>query len=294
MQRADEQGGCSALRYCLIVCRLRLLRLVEWYRKQEQRDRRRARAVPPRCGRDFRGVNGQVSWRRRPWCDRPHITSEHNSMEHDPTETSGLRHRTTAHQPTPESDAAEPTARPATSSSPGGWDSQLAAARRALVDRLGPDEDPDFALAEMASAGEVCVDRRGSDASDGDAEVVRELLGTNRERPPVLDEAVENDGERRDTPAEPEPEPAPDANPADERMCRICFDGEDEELGRLFSPCQCRGTVSRARVGGSTPSVGHRADRHSTTQSRFVHVACLDRWRTASAGASECLLFALA
>lgn len=40
--------------------------------------------------------------------------------------------------------------------------------------------------------------------------------------------------------------PIPETAAPDERMCRICFDGPDEELGKLFSPCLCRGTVSSA------------------------------------------------
>ena len=43
-----------------------------------------------------------------------------------------------------------------------------------------------------------------------------------------------------------------------EPICRICHGGA--ELGRLFSPCRCRGT------------------------SRFVHPACLAAWRTISEG----------
>lgn len=51
----------------------------------------------------------------------------------------------------------------------------------------------------------------------------------------------------------------------DEEQCRICFSGaddddEEEKLGRLISPCQCRGTMSK------------------------VHINCLNRWRNASAG----------
>jgi len=59
--------------------------------------------------------------------------------------------------------------------------------------------------------------------------------------------------------------PAGGLGPAEDdleaKTCRICFGGEleDPELGRLFSPCVCRGT------------------------SRFVHVACLAAWRQSSA-----------
>ena len=42
----------------------------------------------------------------------------------------------------------------------------------------------------------------------------------------------------------------------DERLCRICFSGEDG--GRLFSPCRCRGSMA------------------------LVHVECLNEWRNLS------------
>jgi len=46
----------------------------------------------------------------------------------------------------------------------------------------------------------------------------------------------------------------------EQKQCRICLDGVDaeEELGRLIRPCLCRGTIS------------------------YVHVKCLQRWRTSS------------
>jgi len=44
------------------------------------------------------------------------------------------------------------------------------------------------------------------------------------------------------------------------KMCRICFAGEEEaDLGRLISPCRCRGTM------------------------KYIHSGCLNAWRTASA-----------
>jgi len=39
------------------------------------------------------------------------------------------------------------------------------------------------------------------------------------------------------------------------KECRICFEGEDISLGRLFSPCLCRGTQ------------------------RYIHENCLNQWR---------------
>ncbi|SCV68644.1 BQ2448_765 [Microbotryum intermedium] len=62
----------------------------------------------------------------------------------------------------------------------------------------------------------------------------------------------------------PDPPSRPTAPVAEEeKVCRICFDGEDPDLGRLFSPCKCRGT------------------------SRHVHVSCLAVWRARSARASS-------
>lgn len=48
--------------------------------------------------------------------------------------------------------------------------------------------------------------------------------------------------------------------PTEEKQCRICLAGpeEEEELGRLISPCHCRGSI------------------------RYVHVNCLKQWRTMS------------
>ncbi|GAA5922700.1 E3 ubiquitin-protein ligase SSM4 [Sporobolomyces koalae] len=48
-----------------------------------------------------------------------------------------------------------------------------------------------------------------------------------------------------------------------DKICRICFDSEDEELGKLFSPCRCRGT------------------------SRYVHIECLAAWRKAAQNSSS-------
>lgn len=56
--------------------------------------------------------------------------------------------------------------------------------------------------------------------------------------------------------------PAADANVdsnADAKLCRICFDSEEnEDTGRLFSPCKCKGSM------------------------RYVHFQCLNQWRKVS------------
>jgi len=50
--------------------------------------------------------------------------------------------------------------------------------------------------------------------------------------------------------------PPTDANVDEAPTCRICFDtGNGCGVGRLFSPCECRGSM------------------------RYVHVGCLDEWR---------------
>ncbi|KAI0932069.1 hypothetical protein AcW1_000706 [Taiwanofungus camphoratus] len=46
------------------------------------------------------------------------------------------------------------------------------------------------------------------------------------------------------------------------KQCRICFEGEDSELGRLIRPCLCKGSISH------------------------VHVKCLQRWRNTSTNRS--------
>ncbi|KAF9132588.1 hypothetical protein BGW39_011766 [Mortierella sp. 14UC] len=59
----------------------------------------------------------------------------------------------------------------------------------------------------------------------------------------------------------PQPAAVPLNNPpVDERQCRICLGGADEEdtLGRLISPCLCKGSM------------------------KYVHVECLNAWRTRS------------
>jgi len=49
-------------------------------------------------------------------------------------------------------------------------------------------------------------------------------------------------------------------NIPEDKMCRICFSGAEDEinLGHLISPCQCKGTM------------------------RYVHVECLNQWRLRS------------
>ncbi|KAI8814341.1 hypothetical protein BJ742DRAFT_766741 [Cladochytrium replicatum] len=58
----------------------------------------------------------------------------------------------------------------------------------------------------------------------------------------------------------PSTDPASDGFTREEKTCRICYGGVDEEeaLGRLFSPCKCKGTM------------------------KYVHLGCLNEWRKVS------------
>lgn len=113
-------------------------------------------------------------------------------------------------------------------------------------------------------------------SSNEDDDEVRNMLMNKNQPPPYTNDNFEFPPASEFTPGHyPEdPLPPPVAEPVvppeqagagagEEKTCRICFDGEDEELGNLFSPCVCRGT------------------------SRFVHVECLNRWRQRSVGANS-------
>lgn len=82
-------------------------------------------------------------------------------------------------------------------------------------------------------------ERRAREAGD---EAVARALRASREA------TVRDNSARSSTPTRDEPE--------EERLCRICFSGE--ESGRLFSPCLCRGSIG------------------------LIHVDCLNQWRNMS------------
>lgn len=96
-------------------------------------------------------------------------------------------------------------------------------------------------------------------------------LRTNYKHP-YVDSADDDDDAARDPYAEPQnpnPAPADTTTPADDllRKCRICFETSappyppSPELGRLISPCNCRGS------------------------GRYVHTECLQLWRQTSSEA---------
>ncbi|GAA5952647.1 hypothetical protein JCM21900_006059 [Sporobolomyces salmonicolor] len=146
------------------------------------------------------------------------------------------------------------------------WQAQLAEARLEIARKVQEQQSAtgwtdDRPVGEKGDGAEGVAEggpaRRVSGASsDGeDDDLVAELLRPGATARAAKEPPIEEDksGEAR---AE---EVAEEGTATEERICRICFDGEDPELGKLFSPCLCRGTA------------------------RFVHTACLERWRKASA-----------
>ena len=56
---------------------------------------------------------------------------------------------------------------------------------------------------------------------------------------------IEDDNDSKSTPLRELDADSDEGGPEDERQCRICFSGREEEetLGRLISPCLCTGSV---------------------------------------------------
>ena len=61
---------------------------------------------------------------------------------------------------------------------------------------------------------------------------------------------IENDEDSKSTPLREIDPDSDEGEPEDERQCRICFGGREEEetLGRLISPCLCTGSVRVSRL----------------------------------------------
>lgn len=160
-------------------------------------------------------------------------------------------------------DHAEAATPPTPTAAAESWHAQLAEARRAMAAKLEQQaqEDDERARASAEGAREAAATGRRDDSeeasegshrrrvsvasSEGDDELVEQLLrprSTPTSAPVQEDEARQADADSSS--AEP-PAPQGPPPPQDDRVCRICFGGADdeEELGRLFSPCVCRGTV---------------------------------------------------
>jgi hypothetical protein len=66
---------------------------------------------------------------------------------------------------------------------------------------------------------------------------------------------IENDEDIKCTPLSEIDADSDEGGPEDERQCRICFSGREEEetLGRLISPCLCTGSVRVSRSSSDHP-----------------------------------------
>jgi len=140
------------------------------------------------------------------------------------------------------------------------WQTQLNEARLGIARKVQQQQDEDgwefpeleeeeSELGENSGGDEPKGRRQSVVTTDGeDDEIVAELLrpGTSRAnsqrdysgKEEGSDPSIAEDGGdgREDGKAE-------ERDMSNDRTCRICFDGEDDDLGKLFSPCRCRGTV---------------------------------------------------
>ncbi|GAA97886.1 uncharacterized protein L969DRAFT_96266 [Mixia osmundae IAM 14324] len=98
-------------------------------------------------------------------------------------------------------------------------------------------------------------------AESCESDDLSKLLLAGEHSNPSPPEAAQSIPDTQQGPIEPTvaSEPGPDSS-EQERVCRICFcsDSDSPELGPLFSPCLCRGTMSS------------------------VHTVCLNEWRSKS------------
>lgn len=186
--------------------------------------------------------------------------------------------------------AAAPTSSPANSDEfddkAVDWDEEIQLARAAVAERMAQqqkddgwalDEDEEEIVHNRTEGDDV--EKRTSSSQGGSAVPAyqnvdggnpRDAGVTEDKLDPALDaehEAKAGDYDRAapsfaSPPGAAIPTPATAGNPADpiaaqvededeDKTCRICFGGEDEESGRLFSPCLCRGTVSPSSLSSS-------------------------------------------
>lgn len=105
------------------------------------------------------------------------------------------------------------------------------------VDRSLPSSPLDRTFQNPFEAGPSKLSRGGSPVNpalpDGDDEYLE------------MKPKVEGSGDTKSTPLSVVDLDSDEGEPEDERQCRICFSGREEEetLGRLISPCLCTGSV---------------------------------------------------
>ncbi|CEQ38734.1 SPOSA6832_00194, partial [Sporobolomyces salmonicolor] len=160
------------------------------------------------------------------------------------------------------------------------WQAQLAEARLEIARKVQEQQSAngwtdDRPVGEKGDGAEGVAEggpaRRVSGASsDGeDDDLVAELLRPGATSRAAKEPPIEEDksGEAR---AE---EVAEEGTATEERICRICFDGEDPELGKLFSPCL---------LASSTPPAWNAGAKHPRTPaastSATITVALFTSW----------------
>lgn len=162
------------------------------------------------------------------------------------------------------------------------WQDQLNLARSEIAQKVKEQQERDgWDFAEIEEEPEECRggpeleepvsterERRESVVTDDgdDDQVVAELLrpgsrtgSDSKVEPEEEDPKPDASGSEAQETKTDKPAGENDGNGANDKVCRICFDSEDDELGKLFSPCRCRGTVSlRSRFLASPGE--HRAE----------------------------------
>ncbi|GAA5838070.1 hypothetical protein JCM3766R1_004194 [Sporobolomyces carnicolor] len=189
----------------------------------------------------------------------PLPTAEHGEHSLDDRGTGG------GEDTVPPRRSSSPTVDPPT------WQAQLTAARAEIAHRVqkqleddGWDtSEPTRDVAEMTMPRtQHSADRRASIATDdGDEDLLIAEMLRPRSRPRT---PAEEEPTSCDDPVTSDSAPSRSAgDTTSDKICRICFDSEDDALGRLFSPCRCRGS------------------------SRYVHKECLAAWRKAAQNSSS-------
>lgn len=184
-----------------------------------------------------------------------------NAMEPDATDEPDnslrRRHAASAESQPPRS----PSPGNTTSSGISTWQDQLREARLGIARKVQeqqqqdqlPGAELDGDQHEEVEPANTSARRESVTTEDGqdDAEVAEMLRPSRPATPSVQQFASTEKLERNDESDSAQQtqagtaEHGTDTSGAD-KICRICFDSEDEELGKLFSPCRCRGTVRRA------------------------------------------------
>ena len=123
------------------------------------------------------------------------------------------------------------------------------------VEREPDEEDEDWVDRSLPSSP---LDRTFQNPFEGGPSKLR----TESSLPPLPDDddedldikpdvkpGIENDEDIKSTPLREIDADSDEGAPEDERQCRICFSGREEEetLGRLISPCLCTGSVRVSR-----------------------------------------------